>query len=73
MSLCKSGQIQNFCDPNALMTLKEYLEDYASPETKTVGEALIQKELKKIPNERIRKITEENLIKINGGLRDFRL
>jgi len=73
MSLCKSGQIQNFCDPNALMTLKEYLEDYASPETKTVGEALIQKELKKIPNERIRKITEENLAKISGGLRDFRL
>ncbi|NLM11687.1 MAG: [FeFe] hydrogenase H-cluster radical SAM maturase HydG [Clostridiaceae bacterium] len=72
MSLCRSGQIQNFCDPNALMTLKEYLEDYATPETKEVGEALIRKELAKIPNDRVRKITGENLVKISNGIRDFR-
>lgn len=73
MSLCKSGQIQNLCDPNALMTLKEYLEDYAKPETKAVGEALIRKETAKIPNEKIRKLVEENLVKISAGSRDFRL
>lgn len=44
MSLCKSGQIQNCCQPNALMTLKEYLMDYASPETKKIGEKLISEE-----------------------------
>lgn len=73
MSLCKSGQIQNFCDPNAIMTLKEYLEDYAKPETRAVGEALIQKEIVKIPNDRVRKIVEEKLVKISSGIRDFRL
>lgn len=73
MKLCKSGKIQNCCHPNALMTLKEYLEDYASPETKAVGEALIQSEVEKIPNERIRKIVADNLVKIGEGLRDFRL
>jgi len=72
MSLCKSGQIQNFCDPNAIMTLKEYLEDYAKPETKAVGEMLIQKELEKFPGEKVRKIVEENLVKISNGARDFR-
>ncbi|ANW98123.1 [FeFe] hydrogenase H-cluster radical SAM maturase HydG [Thermoclostridium stercorarium subsp. thermolacticum DSM 2910] len=72
MSLCKNMQIHNFCHPNALMTLKEYLEDYAKPETKAVGEALIQKELSRIPSDRIRKLTEENLVKIGNGLRDFR-
>ncbi|AGC67711.1 2-iminoacetate synthase ThiH [Thermoclostridium stercorarium subsp. stercorarium DSM 8532] len=72
MSLCKNMQIHNFCHPNALMTLKEYLEDYAKPETKAVGEALIQKELSRIPSDRIRKFTEENLVKIGNGLRDFR-
>ena len=49
MSLCKSGQIQNCCHPNALMTLKEYLMDYAAPETKAIGEKLIQAELENIP------------------------
>ena len=51
MSLCKSGQIQNCCHPNALMTLKEYLMDYASEETRKIGEALIQAELQNIPKE----------------------
>lgn len=72
MSLCKSGQIQNCCHPNALMTLKEYLEDYASPDTKKIGEALIQKELGNIPKEKVREITVNHLQEIEKGNRDFR-
>jgi 2-iminoacetate synthase len=73
MSLCKSGQIHNCCLPNALMTLKEYLEDYASPETKIIGEALIGKEMKTIPNQKIQDIVTDRLEKIQAGQRDFRL
>ena len=72
MSLCKSGQIINCCHPNALMTLKEYLEDYASPETEKIGLELIQKELGNIPNPEVRKIVEERLNDIHTGKRDFR-
>ena len=72
MSLCKSGQIHNCCLPNALMTLKEYLEDYASPETKIIGEALIGKEMKTIPNQKIQDIVTDRLEKIQAGQRDFR-
>ncbi len=72
MSLCKSGQIQNCCHPNALMTLKEYLMDYASPDTKKVGEALIQSELQNIPKEKVREICADHLKKIEEGIRDFR-
>lgn len=72
MSLCKTGQIQNCCHPNALMTLKEYLMDYASEETRAIGEALIQAELSNIPKEQVRKIAEEHLQKIAKGVRDFR-
>lgn len=72
MSLCKTGQIQNCCHPNALMTLKEYLMDYASDETKAIGEALIRAELANIPKEQVRKIAEEHLQKIAEGVRDFR-
>ena len=72
MSLCKSGQIQNCCHPNALMTLKEYLEDYARPETKAVGDALILKEIENIPKEKVRQIVIERLEKIANGERDFR-
>ena len=72
MSLCKSGQIQNCCLPNALMTLKEYLEDYAAPETKAVGEAVIAQQLGDIPKERVREIVVERLEKIAQGERDFR-
>ena len=72
MSLCKSGQIANCCQPNALMTLKEYLEDYASDDTKKAGEALIEKEVKKIPRDRTREIVRERLVKIEEGERDFR-
>ena len=72
MALCKSGQIHNCCLPNALMTLKEYLEDYAAPETKAVGEALIRKELEAIPKEKVREIVLDRLEKISDGQRDFR-
>lgn len=72
MSLCKSGQIQNCCHPNALITLKEFLMDYASEETKKIGEALIQKELNNIPKERVRQIAREHLDEITHGKRDFR-
>ena len=73
MSLCKSGQIQNCCQPNALMTLKEYLMDYASEATKKVGENVIQEEIGKIPNEKVRQVVIENLKAIaNDNRRDFR-
>lgn len=72
MSLCKSGQIQNCCHPNALMTLKEYLIDYASEDTKRIGDALIETELGNIPRERVRDICRDNLVKIEQGIRDFR-
>jgi len=73
MALSKNGEIQNCCHPNALMTLKEYLEDYASPETKTLGEKLIEKEIGNIPREKVRNIVIDNLAKIESGSRDFRL
>ena len=72
MSLCKSGQIQNCCHPNALMTLKEYLADYACEETRKIGEELIQKELLKIPNKKVRKIATDYISEIENGRRDFR-
>ncbi len=72
MSLCKAGQIQNCCHPNALMTLKEYLEDYASPETRKIGEELILRELDNIPKEKVREKTKEYLTGIHAGERDFR-
>lgn len=72
MSLVKSGQIANCCQPNALMTLKEYLEDYASPDTKQKGEAVIQNEISHITSEKIKNLTIENLKKIAEGKRDFR-
>lgn len=73
MSLCKSGQIQNCCHPNALMTLKEYLMDYASPETKAIGDKLIEKEVQNVPNEKARAVVKENLRFIEeDNRRDFR-
>lgn len=72
MRLCKSGQIQNCCHPNALMTLKEYLMDYASEDTKQIGEELIKAELNNIPKEKVREICKENLSNIEKGIRDFR-
>lgn len=73
MSLCKSGQILNCCHPNALMTLSEYLEDYASPETKEIGYRMVEEELNRIPKERVRRIAEENIRAIReSNRRDFR-
>lgn len=72
MSLCKSGQIQNCCHPNALITLKEYLMDYASEDTKMLGEKLIAAEIEKVPNEKVKSIAKHNLKSIDEGLRDFR-
>ncbi|MEY8357448.1 [FeFe] hydrogenase H-cluster radical SAM maturase HydG [Anaerotruncus colihominis] len=72
MHLVKAQQIGNCCDPNALMTLKEYLEDYASPETRAKGEAMIAQMLPRIPNEKVRRLTTEHLVEIAAGKRDFR-
>lgn len=72
MSLVKSGQIANCCHPNALMTLKEYLEDYASVDTKETGEALIAEEVNKIPSEKVKAIAKEHLTELRAGKRDFR-
>ena len=73
MSLCKNGQILNCCHPNALMTLTEYLIDYASEETKKIGFELIDKELEKIPNEKVKRIARDNIEAIkSSNRRDFR-
>lgn len=73
MSFCKSGQILNFCHPNALMTLAEYLVDYADPQTKEKGMKFIEEELKKVPKESVKKIAEQNVKDIfSSNRRDFR-
>lgn len=72
MSLCKNMQILNCCHPNALMTLKEYLEDYASAETRKIGMELIVRELEKIPNPKVKRIATEHIHDIGEGKRDFR-
>ena len=72
MSLCKAGQIQNCCLPNALMTLKEYLEDYAAPETKVVGDQVIAQQQAYITNPKVKEIVADRLVKIAQGERDFR-
>ena len=72
MELLKSRQIVNCCHPNALITLKEFLEDYAPQETKELGEKLIAEELKNIPNETVRKKATEYIQNIENGERDFR-
>ena len=73
MTLCKNGQILNCCHPNALMTLAEYLVDYASPETKKTGMALIERELEKIPREQVRELARQHIADIySSNRRDFR-
>ena len=73
MSLCKSGQILNCCHPNALMTLTEFLTDYASEETKKVGFEMIERELARIPKDKVRAIARENIEAIrSSNRRDFR-
>lgn len=72
MSLCKNGQIINCCHPNALMTLAEYLEDYASEETKQLGYDLIEKEVEKITNPKVKETAIEDIEAIrNQNRRDF--
>lgn len=72
MTLLKNGQIANCCGPNALLTLKEYLQDYASPGTREKGLAMIAREMERIPNERVRARAREFLDAIGRGERDFR-
>ena len=72
MSLAKRGLIGNCCAPNALMTLAEYLEDYASPKVKVAGKLMIDRLTKVIPSDKVRQITERNLQEIINGKRDFR-
>ena len=73
MSLCKSGQILNCCHPNALMTLSEYLEDYASDKTKEVGYQMVEDELNRVPNDKVRQIATDNIKEIKASnRRDFR-
>ena len=72
MEICKQQQIHNFCQPNAILTLKEYLEDYASPETKEIGYKLIDKELQSLVDDKVKTTVEEDLVKIETGTRDFR-
>ena len=72
MTLLKSGQIVNCCQPNALMTLKEYLEDYASEDTQKKGEAVIKEELERITNPKVKSIAAEYLKELHDGKRDFR-
>jgi 2-iminoacetate synthase len=72
MQLVKNGQIANCCQPNALMTLKEYLMDYASPDTLKKGLKVIDEEMKRVPSDKVRAIAEKNLIAIEAGERDFR-
>lgn len=72
MEICKQQQIKKFCHPNAIITLKEYLEDYASEKTKQIGNKLIAKELKTLDNDNIRNTVVEDLKKIEQGERDFR-
>ena len=72
MAICKEQQIHNFCHPNAIMTLKEYIEDYASPETKKIGQELINKEISSLQNDKIKKEVASYLDKIESGSRDFR-
>jgi 2-iminoacetate synthase len=73
MTLLKNGQIQNCCHPKALMTLQEYLMDYASPATKALGDKLIDREVLNVPNEKARRVVLENLKLIReNNRRDFR-
>ncbi len=71
MAVAKSGEIQNLCQPNAILTLKEYLVDFASPQTKALGEKIIAEHLLQIPNPKLRKVTEDRLVEIEGGKRDL--
>ncbi len=72
MRLVKSGAIANVCQPNALLTLAEYLYDYASSETQELGFRVIEKEIESITNEKVVQLVKNNLLSIKEGKRDFR-
>jgi len=71
MSLAKVGEIQNLCQPNAILTFKEYLEDFASPETREIGEKVIRDYMKQIPNPKLQRKTDQRLCEIGQGARDL--
>ncbi|MDD2421107.1 MAG: [FeFe] hydrogenase H-cluster radical SAM maturase HydG [Heliobacteriaceae bacterium] len=71
MGLAKTGQIRNVCQPNAILTFKEYLLDYASPETREIGEATLQKHLDAIKSPEIRRLTVARLAEVTAGRRDI--
>lgn len=73
MQLAKSGNIQNVCSPNALMTLMEYIEDFGDKDLKTSTKEMIYKEASKLENEKVRKLLLENLKAIESGQRDLYL
>lgn len=72
MALCKSQQMANCCQPNALLTLKEYLEDYATDATRILGEKTIEREFEKIALPKVQELTRKRLFEISQGMRDFR-
>ena len=71
MSLAKVGEIQNLCQPNAIMTFKEFLLDYATPATREIGERVIKEYLAAIPNPKLQRLTTERLQSIGEGKRDY--
>ena len=71
MPLAKTGQIQNVCQPNAILTFKEYLIDYASPEMRQLGEKVISEHLQQIADPKILALTKERLQEIELGERDL--
>jgi 2-iminoacetate synthase len=71
MQVAKTGAIQNLCHPNALMTLKEYLEDYCDDELKALGNRVIEENISKIPSDKMRANTIERLERIANGERDL--
>ncbi len=73
MRLVKSGAIANVCAPNALLTLAEYLHDYAADNTKELGFSVIEKEIENIKNNKVKELVKSNLANIAQGKRDFRL
>ena len=72
MKICKSGKIQDCCTPNAILTLKEYLLDYAAPATKALGDKLIAQEIDKIDNPALKEAVLEDLSRLEAGERDLR-
>lgn len=73
MKLAKSGQISNCCQPNALITLREYMEDYASAAARELGEQVILREINHIASPKIKTLTVNYMDRVAAGARDFRI